>query len=441
MRSSLSSFINSENYKLKYSNIPIFDSDLKYSSIKRPWYNELLPIDISMNKSFKYFFDRLHFTTLGKISFKHTPEPDMALYLKVNKKTPGLVEIDTKGTKDHPLEFSWFIRGNNYVDKRFRYRLLPDKSWSSWSRFNKKFYSFISRGNHVFEVEAKYLKQEKWYLTPTVKYKFNLAEPYIALPNEALVKADSEKFDTYSLNTEEISTLYDKKYALIFGVKSYKDFKFSPLPFVENDTELMENSLKRYNFLVSKYVGSLSENEISNLIVKNIQLLKNNDFLVIYISSHGFNNYAAGYIATSNCEQATAKNCLSLNFLDKVINTNNHKGKHVLVLLDSCSSGLGVINKDSSFPERDMVFKSGAIMITAGLENQSAQMIKNIKSSVFTHFFAKGLDGEADIIKDNVITTSELLLYVRYKVAKYTEGMQIPMMGRISGSGEMVFSK
>ncbi len=50
-----------------------------------------------------------------------------------------------------------------------------------------------------------------------------------------------------------------------------------------------------------------------------------------------------------------------------------------------------------------MVHKRGVIMITAGLENQSAQMIESIKSSVFTYFLSKGLNGEADYIKDGIV--------------------------------------
>ncbi len=43
------------------------------------------------------------------------------------------------------------------------------------------------------------------------------------------------------------------------------------------------------------------------------------------------------------------------------------------------------------------------------------------------------------ILKMELFSTTELLLYIRHGVAEYTNGMQVPMMGRISGSGEMIF--
>jgi hypothetical protein len=59
--------------------------------------------------------------------------------------------------------------------------------------------------------------------------------------------------------------------------------------------------------------------------------------------------------------------------------------------------------------------------------------------STFTYYLAKGLSGEADLIDDGVISLTELMLYVRYQVAKKTDGQQTPMMGRLHGSGEMIF--
>ena len=442
-RNNANSIFKEGKYEIKYSNIPIFNSDLRYRSFAKPWFNELIPVTKSEMMIFINIIRHLHFTKLTNISFtsKNT-HTNSALYLKVNNKIPGLKKIKLAGVKDAPLVFSWNIRSQD-GDRLFcnyRYRLLPDTNWSQWSRFRKKSFFYLPKGNHVFEVEGKYLNKDKeWIVVSPSKYNFNLSKPFLSLPSDKIYKTNSEKFNYYFNNLDEIKSLYNNKYAILLGIESFQDRTLSPLPYMKNDVKLVETALSKYNFDITKYVGELRYGLIDDLLRKSINKLEENDFLVIYISSHGFNRQAAGYVAASDCDKTTGQNCLELKMIDQILNPNMYKGKHVLVLLDSCSSGLGVIDKNTNFPERDMVFKRGAIMITAGLEDQPAQMIKNIHSSVFTYFLAKGLEGDADLLKDGVITITELLLYVRYNVAKYTNGLQIPMMGRISGSGEMVF--
>ncbi len=77
-------------------------------------------------------------------------------------------------------------------------------------------------------------------------------------------------------------------------------------------------------------------------------------------------------------------------------------------------------------------------MITAGTEDQSAEMDLAEKGSTFTKYLAEGLS-QADFTKDSVITLTELLLYVRFQVGKKTNGAQTPRLGCIQGPGEMVF--
>ena len=82
-------------------------------------------------------------------------------------------------------------------------------------------------------------------------------------------------------------------------------------------------------------------------------------------------------------------------------------------------------------------------MISAGTSDQTTDIDKDLGMSVFTHFLAKGLSGEADYTEDDVVTVTELFIYVRYEVANHMyrkHGLaQTPDWGRISGSGEMIF--
>jgi hypothetical protein len=78
-------------------------------------------------------------------------------------------------------------------------------------------------------------------------------------------------------------------------------------------------------------------------------------------------------------------------------------------------------------------------MITAGMADQQARPDATNQMSEFTKFLVAGIEGAADSNKKGVVTLLDLMAYVRGKVAKDTGGSQIPMMGRISGSGEIMF--
>jgi hypothetical protein len=365
-----------------------------------------------------------------------------ALYLKANNQIPVSGNLRIVQDSQKPIEFSWFTKGD--FDKKsliFRYRLLPDKEWSTWTKRTKKLFYYISKGSRTFEVEGKYFDSDiGWMELPPARCTLNIGDrPFIAKPEGIIYKATSSSYEEFFIEKRDIDLMYRKKYALLIGIENFADSKFSPLIYMKNDLKLIQGALKSNNFEVDIRVGDLNNDVVTSSIQKNLKKLEQDDILLIYISSHGFSNYNNGYIACSNCVRDTGNGCLELEKLEDMVKIENHKGRHVLIILDSCSSGLGLLRKDAFFPERDMVFKRGVIMFTAGLENQAALMVENLKSSVFTFYLSKGLEGEADIIKDGVITITELILFVRYNVAKYTKGVQIPMMGRLSGSGEMVF--
>ena len=194
------------------------------------------------------------------------------------------------------------------------------------------------------------------------------------------------------------------------------------------------------------------KNVTRDVIISKLDSIVNisqpNDRIVVYVSSHGFADRidpSQGYIACYDCNQSSPSlHCVSLKNLQDIIERGRIKGiKHILLIVDSCFSGLGVITKDSAFPAIGVVAsKAGTHMMTAGMENQLAQMPHNLRMSTFTYYLHKGLTtAEADVMKDNVVTLSELLLYVQYNVAKETNGQQIPMLGRVSGAGEIIFFK
>lgn len=101
------------------------------------------------------------------------------------------------------------------------------------------------------------------------------------------------------------------------------------------------------------------------------------------------------------------------------------KAKHVYVFLDACFSGMnreqkmlladaraiGIKPKDASSSEKLTVFSAAA-------SNQISSGWPEKSHGLFTYFLLKGLQGEADMNKDNVITVDELSVYIKASVSK-----------------------
>ena len=372
------------------------------------------------------------------------PVNPFALYLKVNGKALVLEKNIKPGFAADPLKFSWYIEPVFNGEVQYKYRLSPKQDeWSEWSKQTETQFFFINKGSHVFEVGARYKnKYGTWKEVPKLSYDFNLKRAFVSKPIFKVVSGPSvNKPDYKNINIDD---LYQDSKALIIGIGEFQDNKFEPLIYANEDIKSMEQALKKLNFKVNVLAGKVNKKAILNAIEDLILSAKEKDRIIIYISTHGFSDRivkSRGYIAPYDCNMKDINNtCIELDELEASLQTMIKKPiKHLLVILDSCAAGLGVIAKDINYQEIRIATKNGSHMLTAGMAEQTAQMDNNLRMSTFTHYLVKGLNGEADLIKDNVISISELLLYVRYQVAKETDGAQTPMMGRISGAGEMIF--
>jgi TolA-binding protein len=118
--------------------------------------------------------------------------------------------------------------------------------------------------------------------------------------------------------------------------------------------------------------------------------------------------------------------------------------KHVYFVMDSCYSGLalsrgsGAYSKDRSYLEEITRRASRQILTAGGADQQVADDGPN-GHSVFTWAVLQGLQGEADLDGNGVITASELGAYVSPIVAKFAN--QTPAVGNLVGSegGEFIF--
>lgn len=212
----------------------------------------------------------------------------------------------------------------------------------------------------------------------------------------------------------------------------------------------MKRALSRNGFEVTVLKSArVTREDIATALEKLFEASGRDDRLLVYFSTHGFadsGNAAEGYLATSDCRmRSPTARCFRLGDLETHSNReiNGENVKQVLFAVDSCFSGLGIARKSASSSMVDLSRLAGAqgvFMLTAGMADQFAQIDPRLGMSTFTYYLAEGLNGSADLVGNGgLITLTQLYVYVQYKVAAATRAKQIPMMGLMRGSGEMLF--
>jgi len=118
--------------------------------------------------------------------------------------------------------------------------------------------------------------------------------------------------------------------------------------------------------------------------------------------------------------------------------------KHIYFVMDSCysglamSRGLGPFSKDRSYLE-EVARRTARQILTAGGAEQTVADDGPGGHSVFTWALLQGLEGQADLDGNGVITASELGAYVSPIVSNFAK--QTPVVGNLVGSegGEFLF--
>ncbi len=386
-----------------------------------------------------------------EITDKREKNANVKLYLRVNNSIPFTIQ---GGINEAPINFSWNIEKEKEVDSlQFRYKISPYEDWSPWQQENFTCYSFIREGNNQFQIECKYKYFDEADTTRPVLLDLSLKNPFISSPCESndtssvitfIDKGDVKRVTTKSTSSKEVvSKVYDKSVALLIGVNDYSDNSFGKLPYINNDLKKIKQSLSTLGFEINEVGASDRENIMAG--IRNVLMnAGKNDRIVIYFTAHGFIDELGGngYIACSDCiKNNPTSNCISLKEIEGMVLSANERTKNILLILDSCFSGLGAIDKSSiKVGPAVIAGEKGCHIMTAGMSTQTAKMDHSLKMSVFTYYLTDGLNSrKADYTNDGIITLTELLVYVNYHVAKYTNAEQTPVFGRLTGIGEVIF--
>ncbi len=224
---------------------------------------------------------------------------------------------------------------------------------------------------------------------------------------------------------------FGKSVAFLAGVSRYQHL--SPqLPSVHNDILQMRNFLLKEAHFDEVYVAEdevvnrdLIESYIKGILPDKMQ---KNDRLLFYYSGHGGDNHGGtGYMLFTGAEKGKfyGKDVLPVDLLKDW--SQEVPVQHVLFILDSCSSGLGIVpkgNQDSEVMLLQTLSGNGSrTVLTAGTANEETYA-EDARQQTGNSFFTKALLNAFESRslgnqKTGFITVADLFAGVQTEMAKF----------------------
>jgi len=219
------------------------------------------------------------------------------------------------------------------------------------------------------------------------------------------------------------NSVYDNKYVppVDFALRDaefVKDYLLHTLGFREGNIIAEKNATKA---IFERIFGTARDYQGQ---LYNYTKGKNPDVFVYY-SGHGVPDpeNKQGYFIPRDCDpQYVRFNGYALSTFYE--NLAKLEAKSLMVVIDACFSG--VSEKGALLPEVSPIFikvenpllaMDNGMVMTASTGDQVSRWYSEKKHGLFTYFFLKGLQGEADTDRNKLLTFAELAQYVQENVA------------------------
>lgn len=242
-------------------------------------------------------------------------------------------------------------------------------------------------------------------------------------------------------------SFYHKSWAVVIGIDKYD--VCPPLEYATSDAEAVAKKLREIGF---DEVIEIMDKEATRqriLTVLGSELPKEvgpEDRVLIFFAGHGQteslpDGREQGYLIPVDGDISNYfTTAISMQQVREI--SERIQAKHILYVMDACYSGQGFTRAIGVEPAIDgYIHKITSLrsvqMITAGGKKEQAVEVEG--HGLFTQYFLRGLDGEADRDNDKVVTASELGAYIVPQVSRASGNAQTPQYGRLDGEGEVVF--
>jgi hypothetical protein len=243
-------------------------------------------------------------------------------------------------------------------------------------------------------------------------------------------------------------SFYRKSWAVVIGINRYNIWP--PLEYAVRDAQAVAGKLKEIGFeeVIEILDKQATRERILTMLGSELpKKVQPQDRVLIFFAGHGQteslpDGKEQGYIIPVDGDITNYfTTAISMQQVREI--SERVPAKHILYVMDACYSGQGFTRAFGIEPAingylQKITSLRSVQMITAG--GKKEQVVESGGHGLFTQYFLRGLDGEADRDNDKVITASELGAYLMPQVSRASGNLQTPQYGRLDGEGEVVFT-
>ncbi len=260
----------------------------------------------------------------------------------------------------------------------------------------------------------------------------------------------------------------ENRWAVVVGISTYQDSK-AVLRYSVNDARAIYDALRQNDLFPQDHIALLLNEEATKQHITDVfvewlpKRAAPGDVVVIYYSGHGLYGYdSPPYDEPDGRDEFLAPYDIDFSDSDSIANTGirddviaewlKQLPADTIVIFDSCYSGGGirdpnltVKNLDEFLPKPIKTPLSAAsdgmqreftdlpdhiVFLAASLPSQQSWEDSNLKQSIFTHNFLRGLHGEADENSDGKISIVEAFNFARQEIHRHQtwNGLQQPVI-------------
>lgn len=294
---------------------------------------------------------------------------------------------------------------------------------------------------------------------PRKKKPFSRPASHTTAPRRNVVLAEAPEPEN------GLTAGYRSSWAVVIGINAYRHME--KLAFAVNDADAMARFLiSELGFPADKVFAILDpappgknvpyrlaaaqgvKAEIERLIYTDMPgLAESDDRVIIFFAGHGErrrlpSGEEVGYLIPADAKPRQWHTYIPTHNITEA--GNYCRAKHVFYLFDACYSGLAFTRASATpTPYEDTMLKTRARQaLTAGTAKEAVSDKGPHGHSPFTWYVLQGLRGEAAQKGSQVVTASDLMVYVKNEVGRNFGARQTPDFGKLPGhesGGDFIF--
>jgi len=239
---------------------------------------------------------------------------------------------------------------------------------------------------------------------------------------------------------ESSSSAYGRRHALVIGIDEYEDAAYPDLGYAVADARAVAKILiESYGFESDDVRLIVNGDATRDALASALEVwacdterVGEEDLFVLFFAGHGVTRpgrrESRGYIVpvdgrSNSRGESDWSSLIGMNDVEDI--SELVPAKHALFVLDCCFGGLAVTR--AAPPVAAGLSNRARQVITAGNAQQAVLDAGGGGHSVFTGALLGGLEGDADLDGDQVVTFGELFNHVGREVERRTEKRQTPL--------------